>query len=206
LILVRHGQTNGNVEQRWQGWSDTPLNELGHWQAVQAARRLVLQKGRIAALYSSPLSRAYETAKPIACALDLPIHIVEGLKEFHFGVIEGLTTPEFQARFPEVYARSRRPDDSDFAYPGGESRTAFFRRVSETMDCIVARHPNESVVIVAHGGTLRAALAHYLPDRRELWQDFTTGHCSLTYLCMNGYGVKLGFFNSQEHLQENVDI
>ena len=190
LILVRHGQTNSNIEHRWQGWLDTPLNELGRVQAAQVAQRLSWRKGQIHTLYSSPLARAYHTAKPIAAALDLPIHLVEGLKEFHFGEVEGLTTPQFQARFPQFFEKWQDKSDTTFAYPGGESRAGFYERVGETMDCIVARHPEDTLVVVAHGGTLRAILTHYFPQRQELWQDFSAEHCSLTHLRLNGRGAE----------------
>lgn len=202
LILIRHGQTDGNFEHRWQGWTDSPLNEMGHRQAALVARRLSEGRGRILAVYSSPLMRAYQTARPIAEALGLPVRLVEGLKELHFGAIEGLTTDEVEEQAPGLLERATDRLDLDFTYPGGENRLEFLRRVADTMDGIVARHPDEMVVVVAHGGTLRAILAHFLPEEIVRWQDFSPGNCSLTYLAVNGRGVGVHMVDDREHLRE----
>jgi len=200
LILARHGQTYGNVERRWQGWSDTSLNEVGQQQALRLAERLRPAKGQIDALYSSPLIRAYQTARPIALALDLPIRLVDGLKEFHFGLIEGLTTPEFETRFPEAFDKWVNSTDFEFTYPGGESRAGFFRRVSDTIEAIADRHPGETVLVITHGGTLRGILAHFLPDDTEKWLTFSANNGSLTYLNVNGHGPQLITLDDRDHL------
>lgn len=202
LIFVRHGQTNGNVEGRWQGWSDTPLNELGKRQAELVANRLSELRGQVRALYSSPLSRAYQTAQTIADRLDLPVRLVTDLREFHFGVIEGMTTAEVEAQYPELLTRWRDHNDFAFAYPGGESKAGFMQRVAETLDTIVARHPEETVIVVSHGGPLRAMLGHYFPEDQTVWHRFTAGNCSMTVLNMNGHGPQLVKVDDQEHLKE----
>jgi broad specificity phosphatase PhoE len=206
LIMVRHGQTDGNVARRWQGWSDYSLNDTGLRQAEQVATRLADQKGHIDALYSSPLRRAYETAKPIAAALGLPVRLVENLKEFHFGRIEGLTTPEFKEAFPETYAQLQNPADMSVRYPGGESRDEFFGRVGLAADALVARHPGQTVVVVAHGGTLRALLAHFLPGQEATWHAFSAEHCSLTHLSLNGHGVRLLMLNDHRHVDIEKEV
>jgi len=202
LIFVRHGQTDGNVEGRWQGWTDTPLNELGKKQAALAARRLGDLKGQIHALYSSPLSRAYQTAQPIARSLGLPIRLVEDLKEFHFGEIESMTFAEVADKFPELLARWDDRYDLSFAYPGGESRAAFMRRLATAWDALIARHPEDTIVIVSHGGVLRATMSHFFPEETDLWNNFIAGNCSLTYIQMNGYHTELVRLDDREHLQE----
>jgi 2,3-bisphosphoglycerate-dependent phosphoglycerate mutase len=202
LILVRHGQTDGNVARRWQGWSDYPLNAVGLRQAEQVAVRLADQKAHIQAIYSSPLRRAYETAKPISAALGLPVRLLEKLKEFHFGQIEGLTTPEFRTVFPEAYARFQNRADMSFRYPGGESREEFFHRVGIAADSIMACHPGQTVVVVAHGGTLRALLAHFFPEQDATWQTFSAEHCSLTRLSLNGHGPQLLSLDDHTHLED----
>ena len=202
LIFVRHGQTNSNVERRWQGWTDTPLNPLGGKQAQLVARRLSESQGKIQALYSSPLSRAYQTAKAIAEGLDLPVRLVEGLKEFHFGEIEGMTTEEVQSRYPELLRRWEDRHDLSFAFPNGESRQGFTQRISNTLGLIALRHPDETVVVVSHGGALRAALSYYFPEESDHWQAFVAGNCSLTVIQLNGHAPKLISVDDQEHLQE----
>jgi broad specificity phosphatase PhoE len=206
FILVRHGQTDSNVARRWQGWSDCSLNDRGLRQAQQVAARLADQKGHIHALYSSPLRRAYETAKPIAAALHLPVRLVENLKEFHFGQLEGLTTPQFREIFPEAYAQSQNRADMSFRYPGGESRAEFFDRVGLTADSMVARHPGQTVVVVAHGGTLRALLAHFFPEQEETWHTFSAEHCSLTHLSLNGHGSRVLTLNDHRHVETGAEV
>jgi 2,3-bisphosphoglycerate-dependent phosphoglycerate mutase len=201
LILVRHGQTDGNVARRWQGWTDHPLNALGQRQAAQVAARLAAQKDPIQALYSSPLRRAYETARPISEALALPARLVSDLKEFHFGQIEGLTTTEFRETFPEAYAQFLNKADLSFRYPGGESRDEFFHRVGMAAESIVACHPGQTVAVVSHGGVIRALLAHFFPEQEELWQTFSAEHCSLTRLSLNGQGPRLVTLDDQKHLE-----
>jgi probable phosphoglycerate mutase len=202
LIFVRHGQTNGNLEGRWQGWSDTPLNEVGRRQAELVAKRLEELRGQVHALYSSPLSRAYQTAQAIADRLALPVRLVTDLREFHFGVIEGMTTAEIEAQYPDLLVRWRDRDDLTFAYPGGESKIGFARRIAETLDLIVARHPEETVIVVSHGGPLRAMLSHYFPEERKVWQGFTPGNCSVTIVNINGNGPQLVTVDDQTHLEE----
>ena len=202
LIFVRHGQTSSNVERRWQGWTDTPLNELGEKQAQLVAKRLSESHGKIQALYSSPLSRAYQTAKAIAEGLDLPVRLVEGLKEFHFGEIEGMTTEEVQATYPELLKRWEDRHDMTFAYPNGESREAFTQRIANTLGLIALRHPDDTVVVVSHGGALRAALSHYFPEDGDHWAAFVAGNCSLTVIQLNGHAPRLISVDDQEHLHE----
>lgn len=202
LIFVRHGQTHGNVERRWNGWSDSSLTDLGKRQAELVANRLGELKGQIQALYSSPLSRAYQTAQPIARNLGLSMRLIEGLKEFHFGMIEGLTTPEVESRYPELLTKWREDNDPTFAYPEGESREAFLLRVSDALDLISARHPEETILVITHGGVLRATLSYYFPDEIDVWQRFTAGNGSLTVIQVNGHERKLVKLDDQEHLQE----
>ncbi|MFQ5344173.1 MAG: histidine phosphatase family protein, partial [Anaerolineae bacterium] len=92
LILVRHGETEWNRTGRYQGFARTSLNERGHWQAEQVARRLA--GWEIDAIYASDLPRAYQTAEPIARRLDLPISMTVALREVDVGEWEGLTVPE----------------------------------------------------------------------------------------------------------------
>lgn len=202
LIFVRHGQTHGNVEGRWQGWTDTPLNELGKRQAELVANRLSERPGQIHAVYSSPLSRAYQTAQAIADKLSLPVRLVTNLREFHFGVIEGMTTAEVAVQYPELLARWRDPGDLTFAYPQGESKVDFMARITEVLETIIARHPGETVVVVSHGGALRAMLSHFFPEEQATWQRFSAGNCSVTVLNMNGHGPQLVKVDDQEHLKE----
>jgi broad specificity phosphatase PhoE len=202
LLLVRHGQTDSNLHGRWQGWDGTPLNQQGEREAVLIAWRLAQTEKAIAALYASPLRRAWQTAERIGEALNLSPAPHDGLKEINFGQISGITLDEFRERFPDLHKRWADKTDLTFAFPGGEQRAQFFQRVGEAMEGIVERHPDQKVVVVAHGGTLRACLVHYLPAEFSQWWTYELGNCSLTRLEVREGRAKLLGLDDRAHLAE----
>jgi len=154
LILIRHGETLWNTERRMQGQLDSPLTTRGLWQAEQLGARL--QAMLFTALYSSDLPRAQQTAQCIAVTTGHAIVTDERLRERHFGVFEGLTRAEMEARDPEVYAQfmSRNPD---YAVPGGESPAAFYARSRAVLEELAARHAGATIAVVTHGLVLDCA-------------------------------------------------
>ena len=116
LLLVRHAETDWNRERRYQGWRDTPLSESGRGQAEAVARLLAGE--RLAAVWSSPLARARDTAAAIAGPQDLPVREAAAFKEMRFGEWEGLTSAEVRARFPVLY-QDWRDTPHLVAVPGG---------------------------------------------------------------------------------------
>lgn len=202
LLLVRHGQTDGNLHGRWQGWDGTPLNQQGEREATLIARRLAQTGEAIVALYASPLRRAWQTAERIGEALDLSPVSHDGLKEINFGQISGITLDELQERFPDLHKRWADKTDLAFTFPGGEQRAHFFQRVGEAMKGIVEHHPDQKVVVVAHGGTLRACLVHYLPVEFSQWWTYELGNCSLTRLEVREGQAKLLVLDDRAHLAE----
>ncbi len=167
LLLVRHGETDWNREGRWQGHSNTHLNDLGREQARRVARELP----HVDVMYSSDLARARETAEIIASELGLPVQVDARLRERSFGAWEGLNADEIEARFAEAHALWRAGEG-----PGAddaEAFDAFGARVGSFLDDVLERHPNETVLIVAHGGSMRVihALASgldYVRDHRSI--------------------------------------
>jgi len=202
LLLVRHGQTDSNLHGRWQGWDGTPLNQQGEREAVLIAWRLAQTEKAITALYASPLRRAWQTAERIGEALNLSPAPHDGLKEINFGQISGITLDEFRERFPDLHKRWADKTDLTFTFPGGEQRAQFFQRVGEAMEGIVERHPDQKVVVVAHGGTLRACLVHYLPAEFSQWWTYELGNCSLTRLEVGEGRAKLLGLDDRAHLAE----
>ena len=202
LLLVRHGQTDSNLHGRWQGWDRTPLNQQGEREAVLVARRLAQTEEAITALFASPLRRAWQTAERIGEALNLSPASHDGLKEINFGQISGITLDGFRERFPDLHKRWADKTDLTFAFPGGEQRAQFFQRVGEAMEGIVERHPDQKVVVVAHGGTLRACLVHYLPAEFSQWWTYELGNCSLTRLEVREGRAKLLGLDDRAHLAE----
>jgi probable phosphoglycerate mutase len=158
LILIRHGQTDWNVEGRYQGQVDIPLNERGREQAAQTAR--ALSGANLAAIYASDLTRAVETAKALAQVAGLPVRIDPRLREINQGRWEGRLFDEIRAEYPEELKR-RQEDPLAFAPPGGEVVGQVRERVLAAVADIVRRHPDQRVAIVSHGLALALVRTYY---------------------------------------------
>jgi broad specificity phosphatase PhoE len=155
ILLVRHGETDWNREQRWQGHADPPLNERGREQSHELARQLA--EVPFAAVYSSDLARARQTAEIVAAAKGLDVVTDRALREIDVGEWCGLTTAEIQERFSDGYRRHAEGDDG---WEHGETHAAMSGRIVRTAARIAVAHPAENVLCVLHGGVIRALLAH----------------------------------------------
>jgi broad specificity phosphatase PhoE len=155
LLLARHGETEWNREERYQGHADPPLNETGRAQAEELADRLAAEP--IHAIYSSDLRRAGETAEIVGRRLGLPVEQDPGLREIDVGSWQGLTKAQIDGR----------PWD-------GETYEHHAARVTQALRQIAAGHPGRTVLVVSHGGSLRrvqeAVLGEPLP---------VVGHCTV---------------------------
>ncbi len=151
LLLIRHGETDWNVEGRWQGQTDVPLNRKGIEQAEQVAGQLKDQT--IDIIYTSDLQRAFETARRLADGRDIPVKADPRLREINRGDWEGLLASEIESRY-ETEFRTRRVDPLNIAPPGGETARQVQDRALEVVYEIIDRHPCETVGIVSHGFTL----------------------------------------------------
>jgi probable phosphoglycerate mutase len=151
LLVIRHGETDWNTVTRIQGHTDIPLNAHGRWQAEQLGQALA-DEG-IDALYSSDLSRARATAEAIARHAEVPLQIDEQLRERHFGRFEGLTQDEVGQQWPEELALWRARDPG-YGPEGGEVLQSFYDRSVAAITRLAARHPGQTVALVAHGGVL----------------------------------------------------
>ena len=151
LILIRHGETDWNVQGRFQGQIDVPLNALGLRQAARMAERLARE--RVDVFYCSDLLRTRQTAEPAALRLELAAAPDPGLREQHFGILEGLSFEEVQQRHPHHLAQWLR-HDPDYALPEGESVRSFHARVLGAVQALAARHPGQTLAVVTHGGVL----------------------------------------------------
>lgn len=150
LLLVRHGQTQWNLERRVQGHTDIPLGEAGVAQARALAEELASET--LVAVYASDLARARSTAEIVAQRHGLVVEIDPRLREKNFGSWEGLTDLEIAERFPDA----RRGHWGD-----GETTEEVSERALAAVAGIVALHPAGSVLVVSHGGPLRALLDHF---------------------------------------------
>jgi broad specificity phosphatase PhoE len=166
LLLARHGETDWNRDGRWQGHANTSLNERGREQARELADGLTEQ---IDVIYSSDLARARETAEIVARPLGLEVEIDARLRERGFGSWEGLTHPEVEERDGEALARWRVGEGH--GADDAEPYDAFAERMRRFLEDVLVRHPDERVLVITHGGSIRVihALARgldYVRDRR----------------------------------------
>ena len=151
VIAIRHGETAWNAETRMQGQLDIPLNGAGLWQAGRVAAALAGET--LDAIYSSDLARAVQTAEPLAAGTGLAVRFDAGLRERCFGVFQGLTFDEVEARWPQDSLRWRRREP-DFAPEGAETLREFSARCVAAASRIAAAHPGQTIAIVTHGGVL----------------------------------------------------
>jgi glucosyl-3-phosphoglycerate phosphatase len=160
LLLLRHGQTAWNASKRAQGHADVPLDEVGRGQAARAAR--LVARLRPAALVSSDLARARETAERVAGACGLPVRYDERLREYAVGHNRhGLTLEEYAERHPHEYRLLR--DGRTGEIPGRETPEALLDRWRPALaEVAAAIGPGETHVVVAHGAAIRTALADFL--------------------------------------------
>jgi broad specificity phosphatase PhoE len=204
LILVRHGQSTANVKGIWQGQMDFPLSKEGRPQAGMAG--LVLSREPFDGLYSSPLSRAFETASIIRSrtAFRGEVITVEGLSERRGGILEGYTWAEQEQRNPELAKKFLAiPEEDRWALVGAETDEEVVARFGEALASISARHPERSrIVIVSHGGVMRAYLRELfgpevLPGAQR------AANASITRLQWDDAGPHLLELAATSHLAED---
>lgn len=203
LLLLRHGVTAWNRLRRFQGHIDIPLDEDGHRQARLAASRLADEP--IAAVYTSDLSRAVQTAEPIAQALGLQLRIEPELRERHYGVFEGMDHASIEREHPDAYRRWRAREP-DFPLPGGgETLRTFSARIEAALHRLVVHHPGERVVAVTHGGVLdcvyriASGLDISAPRGHELL------NASLNRVVWDGQRFRLRDWADVAHLESSLD-
>ena len=168
IILIRHGQTEWNREERFRGRVDIDLDEVGISQAKAAAEWVT--PWEVAAIYSSPLKRAMATAEAIAARLGLPVEILEGLNDMHFGVWQGMPIAEAEEKYPQLFDIWRYSPEQ-LRIPDGETLEDVRSRVVATVDDLVAKHQNETVALVTHRVVCKVLLCHLLGlDNSHFWQ------------------------------------
>ena len=168
ILLARHGETEWNRLGRWQGHADPPLNDTGRRQAETLAAQL--DGDGLAAVYSSDLRRARETAGIVAARLGLDVTEERSLREIDVGSWSGLTRDEVRERYPEGFARWLAGDIGH----DGETREQLAKRVVGAVERIAEAHPDENVLVVSHGGAIRALRRHAAGDPGESLENGAT--------------------------------
>jgi broad specificity phosphatase PhoE len=195
FTLIRHGETDWNVNGRWQGQASVPLNALGQQQAAITAAYLSTLGVAYTAIYASDLSRAAVTAALIAQKIGLSVQHDPRLREIDVGEWQGLTEEEVRAWDAERLAQVRR-DPQAAVRPSGESWQQVSDRAMSVMRELHRRHPTGEVLVVSHGGTIRSvlsALALAFPSA-------PLGNCSRTLLSAAADQWTLDAYNLTDHL------
>lgn len=196
LALVRHGETRANLEGLWHGSTDTPLTERGREQARRVAQFLAAEHAGAAAVYSSPLQRALDTARSIGSALDLPVRVHGGLSEYDLGAWEGRS---FRELFGTHDLLGRMRSDPDYAPHGGESPRQVTARLAGALREIADLHAQQRVIVVSHGGALSMALAALVDGADAAWHR-VMDNCAVSELAF-GPAPRLVRFNLTTHLE-----
>ncbi len=173
IYFVRHGETDWNVQKRFQGQVDTDLNDNGRQQAHAIAQRLAGLDEDFRALYSSPQKRAIQTAASIAATLGLAAQTDDNLKEINCGAWEGLDSDGIEEAFPGQLAVWRANVDT-YRMPGGESVRDVQVRGAMFYQRVLQEHRGEALIVVGHGASILAMVAHTQSwDLTTAWNDPT---------------------------------
>jgi broad specificity phosphatase PhoE len=198
ILLVRHGQTEWNRIERFRGRIDIPLNETGRHQA-QVTGRWIAARWNVSHIYTSPLSRAFQTAEAIAQCYGLTVEVYPELVDLNFGAWQGKTPEEVRAIWPEIYT-AWVDNPQGVRIPDGETidelRARSFQAVQELVDC----HPGETIVLVGHTDVNRAIIMGILQlQTRQIWQ-LRQDNCAINLIQASGDRYVLVSMNEIGHL------
>lgn len=202
VVLVRHGETDWNVQGRIQGHVDIPLNTLGLAQADATGRRLRDQAFH--AIYSSDLVRAYRTALP---TVDDPARVLREprLRERHLGVLQGLDGVEGPVRQPAAW-QAFKARDPEAVLEGGERLIDFARRAVDFLEEAARRHPGGRILIVTHGGLLDAIYRHATGMSLSAPRDFPIYNASVNVVSHDGAGWRVDDWGDVSHLPRELAL
>jgi len=197
FIVVRHGETEWNVQTRIQGQTDSELTPAGLAQADAIGKRLARE--RFDALIASDLGRAWRTAERIAAHCGLPLSPDPRLRERSFGQGEGRTYEEVDALWPGVFSRAANTDP-DAAIPGGESRRQFHERIRAAFEALARAHAGRRVAVVTHGGVLAVLyrIVHGIPLAHA--HKVAISNASYNAVAFDGDGWALEAWDDTAHL------
>jgi broad specificity phosphatase PhoE len=199
LILVRHGETDWNLQSRVQGQSDVELNEVGREQASALALRL--KEERFDTLYTSPLKRALETAQAINRFHDVKVIIEDGLKEMNVGELDGLVIAEIKNRYASFWQRWIGDSCASVIFPQGESLQQLQGRVWATVQRIKERHRHGTVVAVSHYFAIMGIICMAIKlDISQFRRFYPLDAAAISILDFAESGAVLRLFNDTCHL------
>lgn len=183
LLLIRHGETQWNIEQRYQGHGDSALSEQGKVQVEALAAQM--QSRRFSHLYASDLGRTQQTAAAISRRSGHPVIPEPRLRERNYGIFEGLTAEEIETQYPEIYRefKTRRPD---FIIPGGESIDQFVERITACFEELRQRHAQTNIAVVTHGGVINRFLRSIAGIDHQISRPFIIKNAAINIFIHDG--------------------
>jgi len=183
LVLIRHGQTDWNLEGRWQGQADPPLNDTGREQARRVAE--YQSQFGFAALYSSDLRRAKETAQIIGAAMGLDVIPEPRLREINLGRWQGMLTDDIQAQYPDEFRRWHESPPAAHP-PDGEDIPALAVRILEAINEMIVRHPKQRIGVVAHETPIAVVLCRSAGMELEHLRDMIPDNGAWSKVVLEG--------------------
>ena len=197
ICLIRHGETDWNVDKRIQGQTDIALNDTGHKQALAMAFNAAHHD--FSAIYSSDLARAQATAKMLAERRGLEVKTLPQLRERHYGLFQGITAKEGAQRHPEAYARYMARDP-DYDFETGEDMLAFAARVGAAIENMTRHHSGETIAAVSHAGVLDIVYRKATGRPLHTPRDFVIPNCALNWFRFDGQGWHLEAWDDHHYL------
>ena len=198
LILVRHGETQWNRENRVVGFADIGLNDEGRRQVKRLA--LALKGEKVDAIYSSPLSRAWETAQEIARFHDGEVKADDAFKEMNAGELDGLTYDDMRERYGELIKRWFR-EPASVTMPGGEALASVQERAWLAVERIRGKHPDGAVMVVSHNFVIMCIICKALGIDLSQFRRLRLHVASISILNLGRRGTSLVLFNDTCHLE-----
>lgn len=201
LYITRHGETEWNKSRRFQGHKNSALTDKGVLGAKLLSQRF--SDIEVDAIISSPLLRAYETAQIVRG--DKPVSIItdDGLKEINLGDFEGMTYGEIEGKYKSAL-RKIEDNPYDNCYPNGENLLGFYDRVVKAVENIIKNYENKSLLIVAHGGTVKCIECWFRGvSIHKDWMSSVVENCSLTCVEVEDGSIREVFYNDTEHLRSD---
>jgi broad specificity phosphatase PhoE len=201
VLLIRHGQSEGNAERRFGGHTATPLSPRGRRQAQATAR--ALKDEELTAIYSSDLARAVETAEPLAKITGLPVNSTAAFRERSVGVMEGLTFEVAAQQHPEQYQALLRRD-FEHVLTGGEGYRQLLDRAWQKLDELIEENQGGKIAVFSHTGTICILALHLMgaldaPELKPVW--ITSANCGVTRFELRDDGlVRVLMLNDTRHL------
>ena len=199
IIAIRHGETDWNVDTRIQGHLNIGLNDTGRLQARRVAQALADE--HIQAIYSSDLQRTWDTARAISETTGGALQAYTGLRERHFGVLQGRTFAEIEHTDPEQ-SRLWRKRDPDWAPEGGESLVQVSERISRAVFELGERHIGEQIVLVTHGGVMDALYRAATGQTIQAPRSWKLGNAAINRLLWTPGGLTLVGWGDTRHLED----